>query len=507
MSDRFSDNAAPTRTDSRIIRRAESLTAEFKSRLDISTDAGKAELVRNLFALRNFDGGHLFIGLNNDGTVTDRTACPLDQLKALTPDTVQTLASNYASQKFSCEVQHVKKDDEVEYVEIYVDGGITVPVVCTKDAFDNGLQRDTVYFRTLEANGTYSTSKIRVNDWPKLMDICFRNREADIAGFLQRNFTEEQIPRFRDYIWKSPPASPPPAKSPGTTEDSAPPAPPPQPAPQEVIPIPTAPPGTTLAFMVTSRPAASDTKLRSLIDRFEKGLRQRGTDSEDFGTLFTLVEADPALNLNPDKEFIRTALQANPQLTGWPAWLDLSNADNADFRPKFVERGWETFAAGRWDQSGQYTDFWRIEPTGILFAARAYQDDLPDDPRKPPPKTQLDFGLPILRIAERFEAARQILLGLGAPDQGKAHFLFNFNRLAGRELTYWAQPGRYISPGRVATQDDVTIPYTLSLNAGHPVIVEATHRVVNELFLLFDGFQIGRSVTEDMVTRLLQRRL
>lgn len=478
----------------------ENLNAEFKRALDITSDRGKCELVRSLFALRNRNGGHLFVGINDDRTIANRTDCPLEQLNSITGDEVQAVIGKFASQKFACAVQHPQKDGETEFVVIYVEGGVTVPVICTADLLpqeQKGLKKRGLYFRTLEANHKYSTSEIPVASWPELMEICFRNREADIAGFLQRNFSEKQIAEFRKF-----------ACGPQTPE--------PPPTPAEPPPTPTTPstsesqalePPSQLMSLVISHSAASDAKLHAFIKRGEEGFRARNTNPDNYGFFSTLVELQPPLDLRPTREFIEATLGANPKLTGWPAWVELWNASNAETRPKVRDGAWECYAMGRWDSVEEFTDFWRIEPTGTMFVTRAYQDDIPDGNRKPP-KTQLDFGLPILRIAERFEASRQMLLkGMGAPETSVVNYLFRFDKLRGRELTYWAQPGRYISPGRVAEQDDITIPYALPLTAGEQAIVEATYRVVSELYILFEGFQLSRSVTEDLVLRLLQRRM
>jgi hypothetical protein len=39
-----------------------------------------------------------------------------------------------------------------------------------------------VYFRSLASNGTPSATEARPSDWADIIEICFDNREADVAG-------------------------------------------------------------------------------------------------------------------------------------------------------------------------------------------------------------------------------------------------------------------------------------------------------------------------------------
>lgn len=206
-----------------------------------------------------------------------------------------------------------------------------------------------------------------------------------------------------------------------------------------------------------------------------------------------------------NESFIERIFASNPQLTGWPAWLDSRNFREASNHPSVNDGGWEAYLSHVMNEA-LFTDYQRWEPSGRMYLARVLQDDLPESQRSPEPLKALDFSLIILRIAERLEVGRRIYLGLGAPPTSQASFMFQINKLRGRTLTSWSNPGRYISPGRVAEQDVATAFCELTLDAGQQLIVDKTHYVANEVFHLFGGFEISRKVTADLVENLLQRR-
>jgi len=477
---------------------SESLQVEFKVQIDTSTDPGVAKLAKALLALRNRNGGHLLIGLRNDGQVAQAADCPPALLDGLTIDFVQQQVGTYSSHQFECIVRQVALSDGRRFVCVAVPGGTKVPAVCKSDLRINGsaaLTTGDVYFRSLDANNTPSTSKIIWKSWPDLIAICLENHESEIAGFIRRNFGEDAIEKFCETVCSGPPD-----KGQLVVQSPSPTAPPSPVTPPAAL-VPSAPlaPTPSITAVLTQQMA-------DLTARYEAGLRERNTQPEQFGWLRTLVAVDPPIQGEAlNERFIEKVFAANPQLTGWPAWLDSRNFRETSSRPVVRDGGWEAYLSHVTDEA-VFTDYQRWEATGRIFLARALQDDIPESERSPEPRTLLDFSLMILRIAERLEVARRIYLGLGALPASKASFIFQINKLGGRMLTSWSNPGRYISPGRVAVQDVATAFCELSLDAGQQLIVDKTHYVANEIFHLFGGFEISRKVTADLVENLLQRR-
>jgi hypothetical protein len=77
-----------------------------------------------------------------------------------------------------------------EFPVIEVESGVKNPVASKRDLIGAGnrklVKANAIYVRTLTSNNTPSTSEARYNDWPRITEICFNNREADIGRFLRR---------------------------------------------------------------------------------------------------------------------------------------------------------------------------------------------------------------------------------------------------------------------------------------------------------------------------------
>jgi len=93
------------------------------------------------------------------------------------------------------------------------------------------------------------------------------------------------------------------------------------------------------------------------------------------------------------------------------------------------------------------------------------------------------------------------------PEETTLGFAFRWNKLKGRILETWANPGVYISStGRTAT--DVLISYVeVPLDTPMNAIAPAVETVVRELFVQFGGYQLPTKAIEDWTRKLIERRL
>lgn len=150
----------------------------------------------------------------------------------------------------------------------------------------------------------------------------------------------------------------------------------------------------------------------------------------------------------------------------------------------------------------------RKDPNGLFYLRRGLQDDLSLSDRRPTPNSSMDFVLVILRVAEVIAVGRAFARALGCSEEDTMlEFAFRWRGLHGRTLTSWANPGRLLSEQRQSVQDTAVCRVTVPLITAPETTVEHTQVVVDQLFALFDGFQISTNVTKDLVTRLLERRL
>lgn len=151
--------------------------------------------------------------------------------------------------------------------------------------------------------------------------------------------------------------------------------------------------------------------------------------------------------------------------------------------------------------------FQRFEPAGRFYLRRSFQDDIGSD-KRPEPLTLLDFGLPIIRVAETIAVGMAFARTMGCDvEMTTLSFIFGWNRLKGRTLTSWVDPGRYIYGGRNAYEDEVRSYVEVPLNAPLSRLGEFTKAAIDPLFLIFDGYEIGEKVVNDMADRLTNRRL
>ena len=110
-------------------------------------------------------------------------------------DKVQGLISKYASEHFEVGVGFGGRDgQEYPLMSYPKESGRPLPPRLTFLTIGKPLIRvGDVYFRTLAANGTPSTSAARHQDWRDIVEICFDNREADVGRFLRRQLATRDV--------------------------------------------------------------------------------------------------------------------------------------------------------------------------------------------------------------------------------------------------------------------------------------------------------------------------
>lgn len=171
---------------------SETRSTEVKTWFDPTLPEGKAKLVKGLHALRNFDGGSLVIGFDDETLLPDIDTAPADVVRTFHADAVQETVSHYSSDPFDVELHYPELDGRT-YVVIAVPSGILSPVAVTRDLFGKNEKRlltcNDIYFRTLQSNNRVSSSKVTHKDLPDLIRVCFDNREADIGAFIRRHLS------------------------------------------------------------------------------------------------------------------------------------------------------------------------------------------------------------------------------------------------------------------------------------------------------------------------------
>jgi len=452
-----------------IERPGESLSVELKRWIDPDSPDGIAKIVKTVLALRNYGGGYLIIGFDNN-TLKPDTENVLSNIKEkFHIDKIQGLVSRFASEPFEVIVEFPEKESQ-EYPVIIVPSDVKTPVATKSELLDNDrklIKVDTVYVRSLRANNTPSTTQASWKDWPKIVEVCFDNREADIGRFLRRHLgglSPEIVYEFASAISKK------------------------------------AEPKPTIEELLRGY-------LQEGEKRFESVVIERGIELPKHGTwevaLLLIGEVPPHA---ANRGFLNLLDSSNPDYTGWPVWVDSRGFSDKDSHPYVIEGVWEAFIP-RSDIWGGDLDFMILDPTGRFYLRRALQDDTLTRPQAPEPLTVLDFGLPIIRTAEAIAVGIAFAKAMGCnTEETELAYGFKWSKLWGRKLVSWANPGRYISPGRTAYQDEVFMHIHVPLETPLSALGEFVNRVVQPLFEIFDGFVLGKDVVEDLTRRLIERK-
>lgn len=452
---------------------SETRSVEVKSWFDPSIPPGKAKLVKALMALRNFDGGAFVVGFDDTTMEPDLPNAFPDVRVRFHPDVVQDAVVRHCSEPFDVEV-HFPELNGQEYVVIAVPSGVINPVA-VKKGIDNGSGRhllnvNDIYFRTLTSNNRASSAKIPYNDIPEMMRLCFENREADIGRFLRRHLSGLSSHTFRALA-------------------------------------------DELDGLKFPNPSIDDDLVTFLADgeeRFLTRVKARGLTLPPHGTFeVALIIVGGSGSGTLDQEFLRLLDSNNPRLTGWPVWLDSSGFSDRSSRPYVLDDGWEALIASL-DRGfgGDQIDFMRKMPSGRFYLRRGLQDDLARHDRAPMPLTTLDFGLTVLRTAEAMAVGRAFANAMNCdPETTTLEFAFRWTGLQGRTLSSWADTSRFLSVERRAVQNVITVRASVPLFSAPETVSEHTYSVVSRVFALFDGFEIADTVVDDLVTRLLERRL
>jgi hypothetical protein len=200
--------------------------------------------------------------------------------------------------------------DGLEYPVIAVPEGVTAPAASKRDLQDNTgkflIREGDVYFRTLLANGTPSSAKALPRDWPEIMAICFDNREADIGRFLRRHLAGGSIESLINAL--------------SNIREAA------------------STPVRTLADRAKALLTEGEQRRLEAIERRELSPEEAALTRSAAWSAGLVIDP-PRSDALPDRSFLRTALAANPQYTGWPIWLDSRGFTDVESRPKVIAKG------------------------------------------------------------------------------------------------------------------------------------------------------------------------
>jgi hypothetical protein len=425
--------------------------------------------VRAALALRNHGGGYLVIGFDNKTLGPDKNNIPSDVRALFHIDKIQGLVSRFASEPFEVGVEFPERDGQ-PYPVIVIPPGVKTPVAARSELHVGDrrlISTDSVYVRSLSANNTPSTTRAIWKDWPKIVEVCFDNREADVGRFLRRHLGSLTPNVVREFV-------------------------------------------TTVSQGMESEMTTKELLqkyLQESEDRFQTMARERKVQLPEHGTWeVALLVIGQVPRHAANHEFLNLLDASNPRYTGWPVWPASWRFTDQSARPYIFQEAWEAFISlgSSWSH---HIDFMRLDPKGRFYLRRALREDVSDNHQAPAPMTILDFSLPITNTAEAMAVGMAFAKAMGCPAEDTLlAFAFRWMKLQGRRLTSWGHLDRDIFPEPSAYQDEVLTFVDVLLETPLSALSNFVNQAVQPLFQVFDGFVLGRNVVEDLTRRLIERK-
>ncbi|MCE0497329.1 MAG: ATP-binding protein [Methylacidiphilales bacterium] len=446
---------------------SESLSVELKGWLNPKTAQHEAKIAKALLALRNQNGGTLILGIDGNTLSVDATnPKPADVRLTYHADEIQMIVSRYASDIFPVEVHFIEHQGET-YPVICVPAGVKTIVAAKQSLLDGGkllVKEHQVYVRTLNSNGTVSTSEARHDDWEGILEICMDNREADVARFLRRYFGDRDVKSALQAL------------------------------------------GTSLEDRLFKLQQGSFQRFNAIVNHAE----QQIPTNAGWWDVAAIIEGKvPERRCN--SEFRNLIIRNNPRYTGWPLWVDGQGIKYARGQESPVDNFWECALVkppveGMGNLAIRNIDFWRISPIGEMYVLRFLEDDLLPVERGVPPLTVLDFAIVTWRTTEALLVPLAFAKAMGCdPDACSINYRFSWARLKDRGLTCWSDMRRAMYFGK-AGQESIHTLVKVPLSVAPAAIAPYVHQVVVPLFELFGGTEIKLSVITSIVDEMLKRR-
>ena len=492
---------------------------ELKRWLNLSDRSQLCKVLKACAALYNSNGGFLIIGISDDGQ-PDTEGRPTDWQTQFEAERLQGFISNYLTPPFEIIVRHAEVHQE-PCVVIEVPAGAAAPVCVRVDVADadgnTELARFEVFCRTLSANGTYSSGRPGPDDWQQMMRRFLDNREADIARFLTRNFTEERVTlltrqlveiersrlghrevmllNIEDGVDDSSGTDTVLRTGSSRRDDDL--------VELDLSVDELLPPLDVDRLRLASGSAASRACLSDGFSHYLKAIENLANTLPNHGSW----EVAAVINGNiqdssPTDAFLNTIVHANPTYTYAPFWTARRSGELST-RPYVMDGGWESLEL----EPPRAINFWRAIPRGFFYLYRALEDDMTPASPRPEPLTAFEFSLQIIRMADVIAVIIAIANALPMRSPATSvEFLFRWRGLADRKLSNWANPTRLVQHDRSARQNDYSTSVAVPTDATQVAIADYVSQATAGLFALFEGARFESTVIADIVSDVFERR-
>jgi hypothetical protein len=444
----------------------ETLSAEYKSWLNLREMGDRARLAKAAIALANHGGGVIVLGMRaQSGGPLESVKRP-SEVTRYTLDEVNHAINRFAEPEIHCDLSFaMHPTTAVEHAFVQVPGGMTVPVFSSR-AHEKIIAQRVCYIRK---PGPKSEEPFDATEWGALMERCLRARRDDRRA--------DMLDAIRNIVQGAAGGGPT-----GAMVQAA-----PANAPAHAV-------GDALTGLTTAarrrwsrlvEPLPADDPARFPLGHYELGFEIVGDKS-----LTSLTE-------------LRAAMRQAGSLkhTGWGPFVQLSRVE---YEPRIVDGAIETWlgAPGKrvLGRDPAHVDYWRADAGGQLVQLRGYDED---GTLHRTPGTLFDITLPVWRVGEAILYVGRLAELYG--DDLSFLVRCRYQGLRGRVLTSLDRR-RMIFDDRRCADDEVTLERQVTRAQARDNLVEVLHALLSPLYERFAFFELSERLVTEEVERLTSGR-
>ena len=203
---------------------------------------------------------------------------------------------------------------------------------------------------------------------------------------------------------------------------------------------------------------------------------------------------DPPKPSRTQRELDEAAREAPIDTFGWPIAVYLGNRD--EFRPRPRADG--IVAEVAIEDRSSY-DYWAIRRDGDFYLLASLFEDMRDP-------TKIFFNTRIVRVTETLLYCARLYARLNVDPTATVNTAIKHGGLSGRSIGP-SNPNRHIRPYVPASEDETEVELKTSLQDIESNLVSLVKQVVAPILVLFDFFEVGDSVYEDIVNNFVAGRV
>jgi len=419
----------------------EDIGVEIKQWLDLDDVESQACIAQALIALANSGGGRLVVGFSSTDGRYLPVAADARVLAQYTHDRLNAIGLKYCDPQVNLGVRTVSHGRNT-FAIVDVPSITNAPMRCRRDGPNGKHVRQNAYY--IRKPGPKSEEPKNSEEWKQLIRRCVVNDRS----LLLREIGEiVNGPIAREV----------------TAEDS-----------------------------LIQWQAVVDTRFADLIRR---DFGTYGSSPFAAGAWKGSYVCAPGLPEPPLGEFRLLIEKAEGRETGWPIGVTMTRAEMAPYADGGCIEAWLASA----NREPDTCDYWRACPSGRFATVRGFQEDADS---KLPPRSHIEYTVPIWRVAELIMHGHRLCVALSAPDGTCLRYRFEWSGLSGRSLIstqgypmrradYTCRADSAVAVVEVGNYENV--PALLS---------ELVHRSVSTLYEYFEFYQLPKTHVEHELKRM-----